>query len=250
MGDPARYILFVRHGESCANLVQDWSLTPMCTPLGVVQALEFGCRLSDNLRGRLQQFKQIAIWSSILPRAMETAQLISVTLLKTMPPGVRLAPVISRLPNIREVGSSDSTSFETVSDSSKFAGLLNNFLQPCGALPIKVEGSGLNTASDFQAFKSSQIPTFRPDTLHVIVTHGTYIQQSIYGDLGIRGEAPANLAQILVKYDRQQRGTYIPVSQKLRDVSVLPILASTIVDVFTTLPLKLVTCTYGNTTAP
>ena len=110
-----QYVLWVRHCESCSNVVihskykkrwitdtkQGFEIPPNCTLIGLIQSFMFGYKLLPELLKKYPQFKQIDYFCSLLKRTMITNKLISHGLKKSNHK-IKTSKEIGRICNISE----------------------------------------------------------------------------------------------------------------------------------------------------
>lgn len=238
-GNRSIHVLWVRHCESCANIanqkfmqlsfkdkirnVKKWFKTkafrePLCTHNGILQSFNFGQNLpaffhhlqkSINLDG-------VDIYSSVLPRAMETAKIISV--------GANMDPsqgTIQRMAFIQEIkaplekgvqisdefSNAGSTAVTTVAKSNCHAKMINKLFVHGLPLSENILEVGHHSklqakSDDYHNFLSKILPRLKPNRLNIIVSHGRYIKKYI------TKKHPHNLDGCLVTYkDGQQHIT-------------------------------------------
>ena len=240
------YVLWVRHCESCANtsfnisnkinllqrLKHKMSKEPLCTLKGYNQSMEMGKQIHDWYirEGKKRVGPKIKIYTSILPRAMETGKLLSNSFrryIRKIEPICYVSEIIKQYDLIFPKGSQSTTNYEKVichinalnkifkNYGSKIVykkqGCVeedlctHNFKQKCVKCKSKCclclqEGKcKLDHKCDYQNFKNNYLgKIIKPNTLNIIVSHGGYIMRN----LNISSH-PQNTQSYLVKYTKQ-----------------------------------------------
>ena len=252
-------VLWVRHCESCANkaisrrsfsLMRKMFRQPLCTSVGIVQALTFGINLKKKYP--LISFK---FFSSFLPRAMLTSKLISAGLYgvpahaaninsDSTANNVYLTDKITPIQFISEkTGWYNSNRLPQTQSRSKkifiktYIDILNTFFNGLDIndkdIPVSVESRN----DDYTRFKSN-ISMLDFNTINIVVSHGGYIKDYIFEEIknldrnnqlgnlptGFMGlKHPDNLSGYLVEYDYYGNMTkfieYIKLDNSIRDLN-------------------------------
>lgn len=211
------YVLWVRHCYSCANAA-DWSTIsgiykgvarqPLCNELGVYQSYKFGEALQSKIADIKEKFTlgDITVNASYLPRAIETAKIISIGFGDN-----KSDPVIKRIPFVSEYKSSagyekwstkSSQNVTTIDRSNCYSKALDTVVQGGRSISPRHTYSNImmdnkmceNKSSiddcvisatksvDFPLFKENILPTLDKGKLHIIVSHGKYIEGDVLQD--------------------------------------------------------------------
>lgn len=196
------YVLWVKHCEACSNqLKKEKSASlkrrlitePLCTKVGMIQALVFGRELETIINNFPNYIKYairgIGLYSSVLPCAVETAKLISIQNMHLM------NKPISRMLYIQERKStyekilfplSSSTNMTTLQKSNCHIKLLNNII---GGAKIHnwILGCDNNTpcnifkaeSTDHENWKKNILPLLDSSKLNIIVSHHDTIKNNV-----------------------------------------------------------------------
>ena len=211
------YVLWVRHCYSCANaahglrgIYKGTARQPLCNELGVYQSHTFGeilKRKIDDLKKKYS-LNEITVSASYLPRAIETAKIISIGLGDTSKD-----PAIKRIPFVSEYKSSmhyemwstkSSQNVTTIDRSDCYSKALNKLV--LGGRLVSLEHTytdemmdqtkemckgksfiedcviSATKSVDFPLFKENILPTLDKGKLHIIVSHGKYIEGDVLQD--------------------------------------------------------------------
>lgn len=225
------YVTWVRHCESCSNVasaitqpVRKVYVEPLCTSNGISIAIRSG----EVLREELKSVRKVAFYASVLPRAMQTAKLMSDAFLPTKPIQrlCHVSEYTTRLePNwlVDGVGSANSTTRER---SDRHARFLNRYFERIGA-PIEVnskdvsrelrdccERDGNNNngtcrvnGDSYRRFISGWLrKRAEPNTMHVIVSHREFIARHVLKGTGLA--KPQNNDMYVVRYKLRPNRTF------------------------------------------
>jgi len=227
--DSYRSVLWVRHCFGCHNKVK-WKLTDIssysklipsfgkyetesrkqayklpsyCTEeLGEIQALIFGYRLKNILKkfnNELPEdfpikYTSLDLYSSVLPRAMETAKLISK---ETIQSGLNNSmDKIKRINFIQEKveQQEDYVNSTSLTESNNSIDLLNkefnkDYCEISREIPIKSETTDKNyifktstneeIETNYNKFKSTVLDDLSDEKLNLIVSHSSFLQKSL-----------------------------------------------------------------------
>lgn len=211
------YILWVRHCESCSNVVshsktilkkfthfnQGFLSPPNCTLMGNIQAFMFGYKLLPLILMLYPKFKNIEFYSSLLKRAIITIKLITYGFSKTNIK-IKQSKFIERLCNISEelnilekITGLKLTNNSNIDISDKQIKKINKTYKKTGkkvSRNIKRKTKKCYK-SDYKQFKKNTLKTLKTNTLNVIVSHGKYLRK-IFNINELN-----NLDAILIKYD-------------------------------------------------
>lgn len=169
-------LILVRHGETVDNvngIAQGWSDSPL-TRKGLEQV--------TRLAGRLQRVGPTSLWSSTLPRALRTAEVI----------GEALELPIQELEDLREMncGRWEGVPFHKVREKDR--DLYERWRSdPSVACP---GGESFNDVTERMRRAVDQIASSDP-AAPVIVTHGTAIRLITCALLGLPAEAAYRMRQ-------------------------------------------------------
>lgn len=200
--DKTYYVLWVRHCLSCANVEKDkfksWRIgslkkmsliEPLCTKKGMIQALVFGRELEkiiNNLPDRIKYaINGVDMYASVLPRAVETAKLISIANMHLIDkPIYRMLYVQEEYKKTtdsviltfnKDKGSANITNIEK---SNCHAKLLNNIIggakvdgKILGCENIKCGVFKANTKTDLDNWKKNILTMLDSTKLNLIVSH-------------------------------------------------------------------------------
>jgi len=228
-----RYVLWIRHCESCANVAFKGQIDimskfrqPLCTMKGVKQAHTFGEQLYKHTNNIVDKYdlKGVSFYSSYLPRAVETVKLISSGYVKR-----KTKRKINRLPFISEHvrfydKKSGSQSMTSIYKSNCYANTINKII-PQG-LDINITNLMKNimtsilckdignsgdldkctiksSKNDYANFLQHVLPKLPSNRLIVIVSHGGYIKNEVLKSLIPNQSDLHNLESFLVKYTRK-----------------------------------------------
>jgi len=235
-----KYVLWVRHCESCANVAFNGKIDimakfrqPLCTEKGIHQAYTFGTKLQEYRYKIVDEYNLdgVNFYSSYLPRAAETAKIISGGYIKR-----KTKRKINRIPFVSEYvkfynKKSGSQSMTTMYKSNCFANAINQFISIgldinnevfaprvlkstiCNGAFIK-DGYFDNCVieskpNDYDNFLSELLEHLPSNRLIIIVSHGGYIMNEVLAPLGCRHNTLHNLEAHLVCY-KKKNDTFIP----------------------------------------
>lgn len=240
-----RAVLWVRHCFGCHNKVK-WKLTDIssytklipsfiketdshkqayklpsyCTEeLGEIQSLIFGYRLKNILRklnnDLSMNYKKLDLYSSVLPRAMETVKLISK---ETIQSGLnKSSDEIKRINFIQEKieQTIDKVNSTTLKESDAAVDLLNTeFDTDSSYCKISKDVEGLDSIEEdtefktqnkeeikknYNEFKSKVLDKLSHQNLNLIVSHSSFLQKSLEFDKDRKME---NLDAYLIIYKK------------------------------------------------
>ena len=232
-----RYILWVRHCESCSNVAFDGIpdimsklRQPLCTKKGIHQAHTFGEQLQkysykiiedNNLEG-------VSFYSSYLPRAVETAKVISAGYVKR-----KTQRKINRVPFISEKvhfynkksGSQSMTSIYksnchvnalnsiipiglTINTEHLFKDIIFDFIctkseQKYGSIDNCIDNCIIKgTLCDYNNFKKHILYKLPPNRLSIIVSHGGFIRKEVLSEFKGHTNELYNLEAHLIHYSK------------------------------------------------
>ena len=174
-------------------------------------------KLKDNEKlgiYREKTFDKIKLYSSILPRAMQTSKLIGMGLVEKGFDVDVVHPLnyCSELENIIEKSVKNFIPLSGTQNSSNlnahetYVEFLN-YLLPSNPSILKLdslsEEMNLSKYDFYDKWKMTYLPKFakEPEKLHVIVAHGTYISENILGVKNKGSNKMHNLDAALVKYN-------------------------------------------------
>ena len=210
-------VLFVRHCESCSNLIihsksktkkirkikQAGIVSPNCTMIGLMQAFMFGNIVIPLLLINFPKFKKINFYSSILKRAMITSKIITHGL-HASKCKVKTSHMIERLCHISEkVKKKEKMLLVTevnnvsIKKSTKHLNSVNKRYRKTGkkiSRQIKKKSKKCNK-TDFMLFNKHVLPNLDPKSLNLVVTHSKYMKHN----LGLK--LVNNLDACLVEFD-------------------------------------------------
>lgn len=209
------FVLFVRHCVSCANtalgkfvdnpkksLIDKFSREPLCTNKGVVESFNYGFRFKTELISDINKkynFKGIKLYSSVLPRSLETAKLFSAGYHYGKKSSVpKIIGDITRMNYIQEHSNKlenllkeqcikkGSQNITNKKKSDIHAKLLNKLIKSntnidCeNILGLKNGIVGLvHNSNDYEYWKHNILPSLNPNILHIVVSHGGYISENV-----------------------------------------------------------------------
>jgi hypothetical protein len=236
------YVLWVRHCLSCANIIKYGGIPdpmgkgyrePLCTKQGMIEALIFGRnleRIINNFPDRIKYaINGVNLYSSVLPRAIETAKIISIGI-----PHLVDKP-IHRMLYVQEEYSKPerrpfishkkgSTNITNLVKSDCHVKLLNDIL---GGAHISNKILGCDTKkcdifvateSDYDDWKKNILTKLDHSKLNLIVTHGKTMRNNILRYPETKGiKKYKNLGAGLIEYK------YNPVTQKVTDKFIMTI---------------------------
>ena len=213
------YILWVRHCESCANVVnfskfknrwltdmkQGLEIAPNCTIIGLIQSFMFGYILLPEFLKLYPQFKKIDYYCSFLKRTMITNKLISHGLKKSGNK-IKTSKSIGRLCNITERRSFYEKvvrkEFNRVSlkTSNKHVKEVNRKYKRTGKrITKRIRKRTKNCIeNNHETFIEETLPLLDPKSLNVIVCHGEILKK-IFGRKKLK-----NVDSILAEYDTEK----------------------------------------------
>jgi len=245
------YVLWVRHCQSCANVAMkgipnptaQMFRQPLCTKKGVHQSYLFGVELGSKIHHIMREINDksssnntkisdIHFYASYLPRAVETAKLISA--------GCRNkkdSRQINRMPFVSEHTrfynkSPGSQNITDIYKSNCHCKALNSII-PNGlsiSLDHKYEDimketickSSMNkhktinkcvitdTPNNYDNFKKYILPQLSNNKLNIIVSHGKYIRKEVLMPLDCEHNKLHNLEAHIVCYKSNASGEYEP----------------------------------------
>jgi hypothetical protein len=199
------YVVWMRHCESRSNVGKTDEdiayVEALCTCTGVQQSFASGSRTSEYIEKRFGKDAKVHLFSSALPRAMQTAQDVSSAMHSSL---LEKNPKVHRLPYITERWGDDeeiefvkgtrygSANTATIVSSNSHARALN--ARRVGA-PIVVNRDAtrllLKSADashriayktgNYTSFLEEIVPTLQtgPKNINLIVGHGWYIWQLV-----------------------------------------------------------------------
>lgn len=215
------YVLWIRHCESCSNISSVFNLVnkflrePLCTKEGITNTINF--KIEDIFDTNCLKYKWdgIKLYSSVLPRAIETSKLLSCGLYLRKREGIILNHEIVRLNFCQELANTidksinnllSSTNVTTVDRSNKHCLMLNRlFKSGCAINATKIIGHNNNNNNfisscsykQYQYWISHILPILNPNCLNVITSHGTFIREAILNSK----QHINNLDSFLIKYE-------------------------------------------------
>jgi len=237
--DDTYYVLWVRHCLSCANVhaVSPIELKkgtykprltnkkisakkklhrePLCTKLGMVQALVFGQNLENiinNLPTHIKYaFNGVDLYSSVLPRAVETAKIISIGI-----PNLVNTPIY-RMLYVQEENNwyertftkhkQGTSNITTLVKSNCHVKLLNDILEGShisdeiiGCNDIKCDIFKANPEKDHESWKKYILRRLDSSKLNLIVSHHHVMREHILKFPETKGVEVKNLGAALVEY--------------------------------------------------
>ena len=213
------YILWIRHCESCANVIvhskykkrwftdrkQGFEIFPNCTIIGLIQSFMFGYILLPEFLKLYPQFKKIDYYCTLLKRTMITNKLISHGLKKSKYK-IKTSNKIGRLCNITERRSPYEKvmrkEFNRVSlkTSNKHVKEINRKYKRTGKrITKRIRKRTKNCIeNNHKTFIEETVPLLDPKSLNVIVCHGEILKK-IFGRKKLK-----NVDSILAEYDTEK----------------------------------------------
>ena len=213
------YILWVRHCESCANVIvhskykkrwltdrkQGFEIFPNCTIIGLIQSFMFGYILLPEFLKLYPQFKKIDYYCTLLKRTMITNKLISHGLQKSKYK-IKTSKSVGRLCNITERRSFYEKvmrkEFNRVSlkTSNKHVKEINRKYKRTGKkITKRIKKRTKNCIeNNHGTFIEETVPLLDPKSLNVIVCHGEILKE-IFGRKKLK-----NVDSILAEYDTEK----------------------------------------------
>ena len=213
------YILWIRHCESCANVIvhskykkrwltdrkQGFEIFPNCTIIGLIQSFMFGYILLPEFLKLYPQFKKIDYYCTLLKRTMITNKLISHGLKKSGNK-IKTSNKIGRLCNITERRSFYEKvmrkEFNRVSlkTSNKHVKEINRKYKSTGKrITKRIRKRTTNCIeNNHKTFIEETVPLLDPKSLNVIVCHGEILKK-IFGRKKLK-----NVDSILAEYDTEK----------------------------------------------
>ena len=213
------YVLWVRHCESCANVVnfskfknrwlkdmkQGLEIAPNCTIIGLIQSFMFGYTLLPEFLKIYPRFKKVDYYCSLLKRTMITNKLISHGLKKSGHK-IKTSKDIGRLCNITE----KLTPYEKIfrkevnrvplKTSNKHVREVNRKYKRTGKKVTKrIKKRTKNcTETNHNTFLEKTLSTLSSKSLNVVVCHGE-IMKKIF-----KLKKVNNVDSILAEYDTEK----------------------------------------------
>ena len=204
-GTKKKYILWVRHCESCANKSTIFNpmrksiREPLCTEKGIAQSFIFG----KQLKTLSHDFN---IYCSVLPRAMETAKLISCGL------GISSKQIL-RTNYCQETKSwyetdafakFGTTNLTNLEKSNCHATAINKFII-CGSKVndntiLGYKNNKYFTESNYNKWKKEILPKLHDNVINIVVVHGRFLRKQVLKDIGGVKIKFANLEGVLLEY--------------------------------------------------
>lgn len=227
-----RYVIWVRHCESCANVaskgvpdVMSKFRQPLCTIKGIHQAHAFGEELQKYSYKLVEDndLEGISFYSSYLPRAVETAKVISVGYGKKTQRKINRLPFISE--NVKFYNKkSGSQSMTSIHRSDCYVNALNTIL-PIGltinnkhlfesdifnivCTSSEQKYNSINDciirgkSDDYDDFKKYVLPKLSPNRLNIIVSHGDFIRKEVLSEFTGPFNKLHNLEAHLIHYSK------------------------------------------------
>lgn len=213
------YILWIRHCESCANVIvhskykkrwltdmkQGFEIFPNCTIIGLIQSFMFGYILLPEILKLYPQFKKIDYYCTLLKRTMITNKLISHGLKKSGHE-IKTSNTIGRLCNITERRSFYEKvrrkEFNRVSlkTSNKHVKEINRKYKRTGKkITKRIKKRTKNCIeNNHETFIEETVPLLDSKSLNVIVCHGEILKK-IFGRKKLK-----NVDSILAEYDTEK----------------------------------------------
>lgn len=226
----SKYVLFVRHCFACHNkgiTGFDLSREPLCTKEGILQSIFFGRNLDKVLDKTVaRRFNNIELFSSVLPRAMETAKLISYgyetskkkNKRRTIEGNITRVNFVQekagtpekKVGNVLQIGKPTSWNRTYREKSNNHAKFLNKVLDGVRINEKEILGSNpsettfIASNNHYRRFVEEVVPELNPNTLSIIVSHGKFLRESIpikkfYPEFNKMN----NLDAILIKYSKK-----------------------------------------------
>ena len=213
-------VLWVRHCESCANVVnfsklkyrwltdmkQGLEVPPNCTIIGLIQSFMFGYILLPEFLKLYPQFKKVDYYCSLLKRTMITNKLISHGLKKSGHK-IKTSKSIGRLCNISEKTTPYEKMFNkevnqvSLKASNKHVKEVNRKYKRTGKKITKRFRKRTKNCKEtnHDIFLEKTLFTLNPKSLNVIVCHGE-IMKKIFKLKSIN-----NVDSIFVEYDKEKK---------------------------------------------
>lgn len=227
-------VLWVRHCESCSNVVihskykkrwltdrkQGFETPPNCTIIGLIQSFMFGYVLLPQLLKLYPQFKKIDYYCSLLKRTMITNKLISDGL-KQSGHKIKTSKSIGRICNISE----RPTHYErmarkefnkvSLKTSDKFVQEVNKKYKRTGKKITKkiVKKTKSCSNNNHDIFMKESLPKLDSKNLNVIVSHGNILKK-IFKLKGLN-----NVDAVLAEYDTEKMN--FKIINKIKNVTDL-----------------------------
>jgi hypothetical protein len=219
------YILWVRHCESCSNLVQEnpklflkhphqkfkqGMLTPPnCTINGIIQSFMYGYFFLPFLLKKYPKFKKIHFNASVLTRAYQTAKFISHGYQNSSGKKLKMNTEVNKLCNISETHNivakskvfKETTSKTNEKSVSENTHEINKLYKNIG-LPISNKVVGKSSDNDcyypnYDKFLENVLKHLKTGlNLNLIISHGKYLKDLI----GLQ-HIKKNLESCLLEYD-------------------------------------------------
>jgi hypothetical protein len=210
-------VLFVRHCESCSNLIvhsksrtkkirnikQAGIVSPNCTMLGLMQAFMFGNIVIPLIFKNFPKFQKIDFYCSILKRAMITTKIVTHGLqrssckVRTSPTIHRLCHISEKVKKIEKSALIPRVNNVSIKKSTSQLRDINKIYKKTGKTlnkKIKKETKKCNK-TDFNLFMKYVLPTLNLNALNVVVTHSKFMKHN----LGLK--LVNNLDACLVEFD-------------------------------------------------
>lgn len=230
-----RYILWVRHCESCSNIAFDKKIDimsklrqPLCTQKGINQAYIFGQKLKEYTYNIVDAYdlEGINYYSSYLPRAIETSKLISGGYNSR-----HTRRQINRLPFISEYTQfynrkKGTQSMTPIYKSNCYVNALNSIIpiglsinqnHLFGRLIYQTLCAKSNRkyrsidnciikggADDYEIFKQYILPKLPANRLNIIVSHGRFIKKQVLSSFDEKFNKLRNLEAHLIHYSNSK----------------------------------------------
>lgn len=202
---PSVYVVWMRHCESRSNVGKTDEdiayVEALCTCTGVQQSFASGDRTSKYIENRFGKDAKVHLFSSALPRAMQTAQDVSSAM---NPALLGKNPKVNRLPYITERWGDDeeiefvkgtrygSANTATIVSSNSHARALNSRRVGASIVTNRAATRLLLKSADashriayktgnYASFLEEIVPTLQtgPKNINLIVGHGWYIWQLV-----------------------------------------------------------------------
>lgn len=224
-------ILWVRHCESCSNVVihskyktrwvtdtkQGFVIPPNCTIIGLIQSYMFGYHILPEILKRFSKYKKVDFYCSLLKRTMITSKFITYGL-KESKFKIKASENIQRLCNISERRSLFEKMFRnefnrvSLKTSDKFVKDVNKTHKKGKKITKKIKKKTQNcNTNDHEVFKNETLPLLNSKSLNVIVSHGVILRK-IFNLKGLK-----NVDAVLVEYDTD-KNTH-KVIDKIKNIS-------------------------------
>ena len=216
-------ILWVRHCESCANISKinlnnKLFKEPLCTKKGIIQAYLFGKYLAEKYKNH-----KIKFYSSVLPRAIETAKIASIgydeniennknNLDNEIQRLYKCQEISNLLENINVLNKNGSSNITTIKKSNCHSIAINrifksrvNITEDIFPFQFKINNKEILKYSDkdYSIFKKDILPNLDNsiNKINVIFTHGMYIRKNVLKELNLNTIKTNNLEAYLIEYD-------------------------------------------------